>query len=77
MLLVVYAFLAGVIVWTIGAAVSLGGAVYAWPAHPRLGPDGDALVIPSTLTLELPLVALLALALAPIPEQVAKDREPS
>jgi hypothetical protein len=35
------------------------------------------LVIPSTLTLELLLVALLALALAPIPEQVAKDREPS
>jgi hypothetical protein len=36
-----------------------------------------ALVIPSTLTLGLPLVALLAVALAPIPERVAQDREPS
>jgi len=36
-----------------------------------------ALVIPSTLTLGLPLVALLALALAPIPEQVAQDGQPS
>ena len=32
-----------------------------------------SLVIPSTLTLGLPLVALLALALAPIPEQVVQD----
>jgi hypothetical protein len=32
-----------------------------------------AFAIPSTLTLGLPLVALLALALAPIPEQVAGD----
>jgi len=41
--------------WTVGAAVSLGGFVYAaglpgmarrpgaWPAHPRLGPAGDGL----------------------------------
>jgi hypothetical protein len=32
-----------------------------------------ALVIPSTFTVGLLLVALLALALAPIPEQVVQD----
>jgi hypothetical protein len=68
--------------WTIGAAVSLGGVVYAagllaWRGGQALGLRilgwvllVTALVIPSTLTLGLPLVALLAVALAPIPEQV-------
>jgi hypothetical protein len=80
---------AHVLGWTIGAAVSLGGAVYAagllaWRGGQALGLRilgwvlmVMALVIPSTLTLGLPLVALLALALAPIPEQVAQDGEPS
>ena len=80
---------AHVLGWTIGAAVSLGGAVYAagllaWRGRQALGLRilgwvlmVTALVIPSTLTLGLPLVALLALALAPIPEQVAQDGEPS
>jgi hypothetical protein len=80
---------AHVLGWTIGAAVSLGGAVYAagllaWREGQALGLRilgwvlmVMALVIPSTLTLGLPLVALLALALAPIPEQVAQDGEPS
>ena len=75
--------------WTVGAAVSLGAVVYAagllaWRGGQALGLRilgwvlmGMALVIPSTLTLGLPLVALLAVALAPIPEQVAQDREPS
>jgi hypothetical protein len=75
--------------WTVGAAVSLGGVVYAagllaWRGRQALGLRilgwvlmVTALVIPSTLTLGLPLVALLALALAPIPERVAQDREPS
>jgi hypothetical protein len=72
--------------WTIGAAVSLGGVVYAagllaWRGGQALGLRTlgwvlmvTALVIPSTLTLGLPLVALLALTLAPIPERVAQDR---
>jgi hypothetical protein len=80
---------AHVLGWTIGAAVSLGGAVYAagllaWRGGQALGLRilgwvlmVMALVIPSTLTLGLPLVALLAVALAPIPERVAQDREPS
>jgi hypothetical protein len=71
--------------WTIGAAVSLGGVVYAagllaWRGGQALGLRIlgwvlllMAFAIPSTLTLGLPLVALLALALAPIPEQVAGD----
>jgi hypothetical protein len=75
--------------WTIGAAVSLGAAVYAagllaWWGGQALGLRilgwllmVTAMVIPSTLTLGLPLVALLTLALAPIPEQVAQNREPS
>lgn len=66
--------------WTIGGAVSLGSIVYAaglftWRGGRALGLRVGgwvlmvaALVIPSTLTLGLPLVALLALALAPIPE---------
>jgi hypothetical protein len=80
---------AHVLGWTIGAAVSLGGAVYAagllaWRGGQALGLRilgwvlmVMALVIPSTLTLGLPLVALLAVALAPIPVQVAQDGEPS
>ena len=80
---------AHVLGWTIGAALSLGGAVYAagllaWQGGQALGLRilgwvlmVTALMIPSTLTLGLPLVALLAVALAPIPEQVAQDREPS
>jgi hypothetical protein len=80
---------AHVLGWTIGAAVSLGGTVYAagllaWRGGQALGLRilgwvlmVTALMIPSTLTLGLPLVALLAVALAPIPEQVAQDREPS
>ena len=76
---------AHVLGWTIGAAVSLGGVVYAagvlaWRGGQALGLRilgwvllVTALVIPSTLTLGLPLVALLALALVPIPEQVAQD----
>ena len=75
--------------WTIGVAVSLGGAVYAagllaWRGGQALGLRilgwvlmVMALMIPTTLTLGLPLVALLAVALAPIPEQVTQDREPS
>jgi hypothetical protein len=71
--------------WTIGAAESLGGVVYvagllAWRGGQALGLRilgwvlmVTALVIPSTLTLGLPLVALLALALAPIPEHVVQD----
>lgn len=75
---------AHVLGWTIGAAVSLGGVVYAagllaWRGGQALGLRilgwvlmVTALAIPSTLTLGLPLVALLALALAPIPEQVVQ-----
>jgi hypothetical protein len=67
--------------WTIGAAVSLGAVVYAagllaWRGGQALGLRvlgwvlmATALVIPSMLTLGLPLVALLALTLGPIPEQ--------
>lgn len=70
--------------WTVGAVVSLGGLVYvagllAWRGGQALGLRilgwvlmVTALVIPSTLTLGLPLVALLALALASIPEQTAQ-----
>lgn len=66
---------------TIGGALSLGCVVYAagllaWRGGQALGLRvlgwvlmAAALVIPSTLTLGLPLVALLALTLAPIPEQ--------
>jgi Integrase core domain len=76
---------AHVLGWTIGAAVSLGGFVYAagllaWRGGQALGLRilgwvlmVTALAIPSTLTLGLPLVALLVVALAPIPEQVAGD----
>jgi hypothetical protein len=76
---------AHVLGWTIGAAVSLGGVVYAagllaWRGGQALGLRilgwvlmVTALAIPSTLTLGLPLVALLVVPLAPIPEQVAQD----
>jgi len=72
---------AHVLGWTIGGAVSLGSIVYAvgllaWRGGQALGLRVlgwvlmvAALVIPSTLTLGLPLVALLALTLAPISEQ--------
>jgi hypothetical protein len=72
---------AHVLGWTIGAAVSLGGVVYAagllaWRGGQALGLRIlgwvlllMAFAIPSTLTLGLPLVALLALALAPSPSR--------
>jgi len=75
--------------WTIGAAVSLGSIVYAagllaWRGGQALGLRVlgwvlmvVAFVIPSTLTLGLPLVALLALTLAPIPEQKAAQEGPA
>jgi hypothetical protein len=71
--------------WTIGAAVSLGGVVYAAGLLAQRGGQAlglrilgwvlmvTALAIPSTLTLGLSLVALLVVPLAPIPEQVAQD----
>jgi hypothetical protein len=67
--------------WAIGVALSLGSVVYAagllaWRGGRALGLRVlgwvlmvAALVVPSTLTLGLPLVALLALTLAPVPEQ--------
>jgi hypothetical protein len=76
---------AHVLGWTIGAAVSLGGVVYVAGLLTWRGGQAldlrilgwvlmvTALVIPSMLTLGLPLVALLVFALAPIPEQVARD----
>jgi hypothetical protein len=76
---------AHVLGWTIGATLSLGGVGYAagllaWRGGQALGLRilgwvlmVTALVVPSTLTLGLPLAALLALALAPIPEQVVQD----
>jgi hypothetical protein len=75
--------------WTIGAAVSLGSIVYAagllaWRGGQALGLRVlgwllmvAALLIPSTLTLGLPLVALLALTLAPIPQQKAAQGGPA
>jgi len=67
--------------WTIGGAVSLGSIVYAagllvWRGGRALGLRVlgwvlmvAAFMFPSTLTLGLPLVALLVVVLAPIPEQ--------
>jgi hypothetical protein len=67
--------------WAIGGALVLGSVVYAagllaWRGGQALGLRvlgwvlmAAALVIPSTLTLGLPLVALLAPTLAPIPGQ--------
>ena len=67
--------------WTIGALVSLGAVAYAagllaWRGGQAAGLRilgwvlmVIALVIPSTLTLALPLVALLATTLARLPEQ--------
>jgi hypothetical protein len=75
---------APVLGWTIGAAVSLGSVLYAagllaWRGRQALGLRVlgwvllvAGVVIPSTLTLGLPLVALLALTLAPIPQQMAQ-----
>lgn len=77
---------AHVLGWTIGGAVCLGSIVYAagllaWRGGQALGLRVlgwvlmvAAFMFPSTLTLGLPVVALLAVALAPIPEQkVAQD----
>lgn len=75
--------------WAIGAAVSLGAVLYAagllgWRGGRALGLRvlgwvlmAAAVMVPSTLTLGLPLVAVLALTLAPIPEQVAQGRPAS
>lgn len=75
--------------WTIGAAVSLGSIVYAagllaWRGGQALGLRVlgwvlmvAAFAIPSTLTLGLPLVALLALSLAPIPTQKVALGDPA
>ena len=78
---------AHVVGWAIGGLVSLGAAVYAagllaWRGGQAAGLRilgwalmVIALVIPSTLTLVLPLVALLATTLARLPEQrVAQSR---
>jgi hypothetical protein len=80
---------AHVLGWTIGGAVGLGSIVYAagllaWRGGQALGLRVlgwvlmvAALVIPSTLTLGLPLVAALALTLAPIPEQTVAQGGPA
>jgi hypothetical protein len=80
---------AHVLGWTIGGAVSLGSILYAgglltWRGSQALGLRilgwvlmVAAFVIPSTLTLGLPLVALLTLALAPVPEQKVAQGEPA
>ena len=73
--------------WMIGALISLGAVAYAagllaWRGGQAVGLRilgwvlmVIALVIPSTLTLALPLVALLATTLARLPEQqVAQGR---
>jgi hypothetical protein len=80
---------AHVLGWTIGGAVSLGSIMYAaglltWRGGQALGLRVlgwvmmvAALAIPSTLTLGLPLVALLALTLAPVPEQKVAQSGPA
>jgi hypothetical protein len=80
---------AHVLGWTIGGAVSLGSIMYAAGLLVWRGPQAlglrvlgwvlmvAALVIPSTLTLGLPLVALLALSLAPIPTQKVALGDPA
>jgi hypothetical protein len=80
---------AHVLGWTIGGAVSLGSIMYAAGLLVWRGPQAlglrvlgwvlmvAALVIPSTLTLGLPLVALLALTLALIPEQKVAQTGPA
>jgi hypothetical protein len=72
---------ANVVGWAIGGLISLGAVVYAagllaWRGSQAVGLRilgwafmVIALVIPSTLTLALPLVALLATTLARLPEQ--------
>jgi hypothetical protein len=72
---------AHVVGWTIGALVSLGAVLYAagllaWRGGQAVGLRilgwalmVTALVIPSTLTLALPLVALQATTLARLPAQ--------
>ena len=73
--------------WTIGALVSLGAVAYAagllaWRGARPLAWRilgwvlmVTALVIPSTLTLALPLVTLLATTLARLPEQKVAQGE--
>jgi hypothetical protein len=80
---------AHVLGWTIGGAVSLGSIMYAAGLLVWRGPQAlglrvlgwvlmvAALVIPSTLTLGLPLVALLALTLALISEQKVAQAGPA
>jgi hypothetical protein len=80
---------AHVLGWTLGAAMSLGGVAYAagllaWRGGQALGLRilgwvlmVTALVIPSTLTLGLPLVALLVFALAPSPSRSRRTHRPS
>jgi hypothetical protein len=75
--------------WAIGAAMSLGGVLYAaglvvWRGGRALGLRVcgwvlmvAAALIPSSLTVGAALLALLALTLAPIPEQVAQGRPAS
>jgi hypothetical protein len=75
--------------WIIGGAVSLGGVLYAagllaWRGGRALGLRVlgwvlmvAAFMFPSTLTLGLPLVALLVVVLAPIPEQKVAQGGPA
>jgi hypothetical protein len=80
---------AHVLGWVIGGAVSLGSIVYAagllaWQGGRALGLRVlgwilmvAAFMFPTTLTLGLPMVALLALTLAPIPEQKVAQGGPA
>jgi len=75
--------------WMIGGAVSLGSILYAagllaWRGGRALGLRVfgwvlmvAAFMFPSTLTLGLPLVALLVVVLAPIPEQKVAQGGPA
>jgi hypothetical protein len=62
-------YAAGLLTWRGGQA--LGLRVLGWVMMVA------ALAIPSTLTLGLPLVALLALTLAPVPEQKVAQSGPA
>jgi hypothetical protein len=80
---------AHVLGWVIGGAVSLGSIVYAagllaWQGGRALGLRVlgwilmvAAFMFPTTLTLGLPVVALLAPTLAPIPEQKVAQGGPA
>jgi hypothetical protein len=75
--------------WTITAALLLGSIAYAAGLLTWRGPQALglrilgyllivlALAIPSTLTLTLPLVAPLAVTLAPIPDQAPAEERPA